>query len=56
MPVTAAPAPTTTFAAHTAEMQSNWVLDPGKCGPDPTDHSQPFSSTHTYAVTATVHL
>jgi hypothetical protein len=54
-PVTSAPA-TAPGVEQTAELQSGWTHDPTKCGPDPTDQSQPYSPTHTYQVTATVHL
>jgi len=56
VPSTAAATPTTTLDTSTTEFQSNWVNDPGKCGPDPTDQSQPYSPTLTYQVTASIHL
>jgi len=56
VPSTPVPTPTTARDSFTTEFQTNWVNDPGKCGPDPTDQSQPYSPTRTYQVTATIHL
>lgn len=60
-PVSTFPPNTTTATPHpettlTAELRRDWILDPRKCGPEPTDHSRPHSATHTYEVTATIHL
>ena len=62
-PVTAPPAtppPATTptaapVAVVTAEQQS-WSNDPTKCGPNPTNTGQPYSSSLSYQVTASIHM
>ena len=57
VPPTAATAPPVTSSpvVVTSEMQS-WPNDPNKCGASPTDTGQPFSSSLTYQVTATIHI
>lgn len=49
-------APASSSNGSTAELRSDWPHDPNKCGPAPADQSQPYSPSHQYQVTATVHL
>lgn len=62
-PATASPATspavttpaTAPVAAVTAEQQS-WSNDPTKCGSNPTNTGQPYSSSLSYQVTASIHV
>lgn len=47
--------PSTALDTQTAELQA-WPYDPTRCGPQPQDQGQPWSASHTYQVTATIHL
>ncbi len=64
---TSSPYPTTTTppvvttttnpsALVTSEQSANWPNDPTRCGPAPSNQGQPFSSTHNYRVTGTIHI